>query len=431
MKPRVPLLLLFLLLSSLSYAQTNFKEGFVVTTSEDTLRGFIDYKEWDINPGSISFRASANGGTIQEFNPSNASYFEITGMETFQSYEGPITMNRVDKDNLWYERADTTVMISRIFLRKLQDGPHAALYAYKDGLKTRFFLLEKGENKPKELLYKRYLLATNNAKVVEQRYYVGQLLNVARHHDILSDKLQREIEAAAYKDQDLLRIVSRLNGLSEEEIALNKESKVGSRYFAGFALSRGTMKTYGADHFADADENPASYMPRLAFGLDIFLNRNVQRTFLRLEAGLTNASYSLYKREQTGFTAYNELTYEVTQQTASLSPQIIYNLYNKENFKLYAGGGLVLNYSNYSRNRYRNQYIYPAYNEQRPPFERDNYNELLPFWATYTVRAGVILNKKYEISAVYLAPGTITRYVSKEIKTGSMNVGVNYLFRNK
>lgn len=429
MKLRLPALLLFLLFSSLSFAQTNYKQGFVVTTAGDTLYGFIDYKEWDKNPKVISFRTSANSSATQEFDPNNSSYFEITGMEAYQSYEGPITMDKVDKDDLSYGRADTTVIISRIFLGKRQDGPNALLYSYKDDVKERFFLLEKGESKPQELSYKRYLFATNNAKVVEQRFYVGQLLNVARHQGILTDKLQQEIEATGYKEQDLLRVVNKLNGLNAKEIEQDRKSRQNTRYFAGLALSRGTMKTYGADYFADADENSASYMPRLAFGLDVFLNRNVQRTALRLEAGLTNASYILHKREQSGFKGYNELSYEATQQTASLSPQIIYNLYNKENLQLYAGGGLALNYSNYSRNRYRSQYFNPTYNYERPPSERDSYNELLSFWATYTVRAGVVVNKKYEISAMYLAPGTITRYTSREIKTGSINIGVNYLLR--
>ncbi|MFD3000148.1 hypothetical protein ACFS7Z_07235 [Pontibacter toksunensis] len=431
MKQHFFLLLLLLLLSTLSFAQINYKEGFVVTANGDTLRGFIDYREWDLTPGEVSFRTSATSGTAQVFNPSNTRYFEITGMEAYRSYEGPISMDKVNKDDLTYGKADTITLISRVFLEKRQDGPNVALYSYKDSVKERFFILEKGESRPRELSYKRYLLATNNAKVVEQRYYVGQLLNVARQQGTLTDKLQQEIEATGYKEQDLLRVISKLNGLSNEEIELDRKSRIGTAYFAGLALSRGTIKTYGADHFADADENPASYMPRLAFGLDVFLNKNVQKTFLRLEAGLTNASYSLMKREQTGNTSYHELSYEVTQQTLSLSPQIIYSLYNKENLKVHAGGGLAFNYSNYSRNRYRNQYFSPTYNYQRPPTEKDSYNALLSFWGTYTIRAGVIVNKKYEISAMYLAPGTITKYVSREVKTGSMNLGIYYLFRDR
>ncbi|WP_161888876.1 hypothetical protein [Pontibacter russatus] len=428
MKQLSPLLLLLLLLPAFSFAQTNYKPGLVVTTAGDTLHGLIDYREWDQNPKVISFRASANSGATQEFDPSTSRYFEITGMEVYQSYEGPVSMGRVDKDNLSYKKADTTAIIGRIFLDKRQDGPKAALYSYKDGIKERFFLLEKGENKPQELLYRRYFKATNSAEVVTQRFYVGQLLNVARHKAILTEKLQREIESAAYKEQDLLRVIGKLNGLSVDEVETARKSKIATNFFAGIAFSRGTIAIYGQDHFADADENTASYMPRVAFGLDTYLNENVQKLVLRLEGSLTNANHRVRKTQQTGGGGYDELIYKVVQQTASLSPQIIYNLYNKESLKFYLGAGLALNYSHYSQNNYQRQHFYGT--QAGTVYEKEAYKVLLPVWSSYTVRAGVVLNRKYEISAMYLAPGTITRYTSSEVATGSTNVGVNYLFRD-
>lgn len=428
MKLRLPALLLFLLFSSLSFAQTNYKQGFVVTTAGDTLHGFIDYKEWDQNPKVISFRTSANSDATQEFDPNNSSYFEITGMEAYQSYEGPITMDKVDKDDLSYGRADTTVITSRIFLWKRQDGPNAVLYSYKDGVKERFFLLEQGEDKPQELLYRRYFKATNSIEVVTQRFYVGQLLNVARHQGILTDKLQREIESAAYTEQDLHKVIGKLNGRSGDEIETDRKSRITSDFFAGVALSRGTLAVYGQDHFADADENTASYMPRVAFGLDTYLNGNVQKLVLRLEGSLTNANHRVRKTQQTGGGGYDELVYNVVQQTASLSPQIIYNLYNKENLKFYLGAGLAFNYSHYSQNNYQRQHFYGT--QAGTVYEREAYKVLLPVWSSYTIRAGVVLNRKYEISAMYLAPGTITRYTSSEVATGSTNIGINYLFRD-
>jgi len=46
MKHLVKLLLIFILLPFISTAQTNYKPGYVVTLTGDTLHGFIDYKEW-------------------------------------------------------------------------------------------------------------------------------------------------------------------------------------------------------------------------------------------------------------------------------------------------------------------------------------------------------------------------------------------------
>ena len=45
------------LLPLLSIAQANYKSGYVVTLKGDTLRGYINYKEWGRNPKDIDFKA--------------------------------------------------------------------------------------------------------------------------------------------------------------------------------------------------------------------------------------------------------------------------------------------------------------------------------------------------------------------------------------
>jgi len=49
-------LLLLLLFPFFASAQSNYKPGYVVTLPDDTIHGFIDYKEWDKNPEKISFK---------------------------------------------------------------------------------------------------------------------------------------------------------------------------------------------------------------------------------------------------------------------------------------------------------------------------------------------------------------------------------------
>ena len=430
MKLLTSVLYLFLLLPLLSAAQSNYKPGLVVTTQGDTLKGFINYREWDLAPKTITFQTSENSGKIQEFNATNTSYFEVTGMEAYSGYETSISMDRVDVGSLSVGSPNISPTTEYVFLKRLQDGAKVSLYSYKDNIKERFFILENGEDKPQELLYRRYYDTRNSNRIITQYGYVGQFINVARRYGLLTDKLQRKIEDAAYKEQDLLRIVSQLNGLSEEEAELGKQGKISIRLFAGLALSRGTMEVKVKNPFADSDENPASYMPRLAFGADVFLNRNVQQLVFRLEAGLTNASYQMKKKEISGGgTSYYELTYDVAQLTASVTPQVIYNLYNRDNLKLYLGGGYAFNFSNYSKNIYRRKYIDPTI-DLETLYETDNYMVLTSSWSTYMLRAGVVLNRKYELSAMYLAPSPITKYANYEVATGTFNVGINYLFRD-
>lgn len=271
MKLRVPVLLLLFLLPSLAFAQANYKPGLVVTSSGDTLSGFINYREWDLAPKTVSFQTSDNSGKVQELNAANTRYFEVTGLEAYRGFEVLISTDRVDVGSLSHGSPESSPSTEHVFLKVLQDGTKVSLYSYKDNIKERFFIMEKGEAKPQELLYRRYYDKRNSTRIITQHAYVGQLLNVARHLNVLSDKLQREIEAAAYKEKDILQVVSKLNGLSDREVELDKQGKMGFRLFTGLALSRSTVEVKGQNTFADADENPASYMPRLAFGADAFL----------------------------------------------------------------------------------------------------------------------------------------------------------------
>ncbi|TSD63509.1 hypothetical protein FFF34_018125 [Inquilinus sp. KBS0705] len=95
MKP-LRLLAAMLLLPLLSIAQSNFKPGYVVTLKGDTIQGFFDYRGWDSNPRKVKFKTDLNAA-VQELTPANTLYFDINGLEAYQHYEGPITLDWMPK----------------------------------------------------------------------------------------------------------------------------------------------------------------------------------------------------------------------------------------------------------------------------------------------------------------------------------------------
>jgi hypothetical protein len=52
MKEIIKIVLAFLLLPVLASAQSNYKAGYVINLKGDTLKGFINYKEWNQNPST-------------------------------------------------------------------------------------------------------------------------------------------------------------------------------------------------------------------------------------------------------------------------------------------------------------------------------------------------------------------------------------------
>ncbi|MCC9137003.1 hypothetical protein ACFSKU_05555 [Pontibacter silvestris] len=407
-------------------AQSNYKPGYVVTTAGDTLNGFIDYKEWVQNPASISFSPAEEGGAKQVFDATTASYFEINAMEAYQRYEGPVTMNPVKLEELNHT-STTEVDTMTVFLKLREKGKNMNFLSYTDKLKTRYFVQENNGGEPVELYYRRYYSsASGHAQLMTQKIYIGQLVVLAAKYGVPG--LKRAIEKADYKDYDLNDIVSLLNGSTTSEIAAANKQIKNSRFYAGIALSRNVAVIEGKHPMSNVDKNSARFSPRITAGVDIFVNRHVQKMLLRIEATAATASSTLAKKESFYSSGSTSYTYKVSQQSIGLGPQLIYNLYNKDNFKLYVGLGAGIYYSHISDNTYTRQHENPSVSYEYKPTIYEDYFDIKPFWVAYTLRSGIILNKKYELSAIYMPPATVTQYVNYALRFSAATLGVNYLF---
>src|ERR1700754_3018582 len=93
-------LLAFILLPFFSIAQSNYKSGFVVNLKGDTLHGFIDYKEWDNNPGDITFKKDLKGDKSANYSTKDAAAFTITGLEQYKRYILPISTDQIEISKL-------------------------------------------------------------------------------------------------------------------------------------------------------------------------------------------------------------------------------------------------------------------------------------------------------------------------------------------
>src|SRR5437879_2810355 len=131
-------ILLLLTLPAFLFAQSNYHEGYVLKNTGDTLKGYIDYREWAQNPKSIDFKITKGDDQPLKFTPANIKGFQITGMETYISYTGMISMDGTRFLDLSVG-LDTTKQQSSIFLKQLATGDHATLFYNNDNKKDRFF----------------------------------------------------------------------------------------------------------------------------------------------------------------------------------------------------------------------------------------------------------------------------------------------------
>ena len=121
MKKFCTVLSCFLFLPFFLFAQSNYKNGYIITLQGDTLKGFIDYQEWIKNPIAINFKSALQEKTVQEFTPATIKYFAIGNMEAYERYEGKIRLNRIEINKL-ATGVDTSTAKRTVFLRVLAQG---------------------------------------------------------------------------------------------------------------------------------------------------------------------------------------------------------------------------------------------------------------------------------------------------------------------
>jgi len=164
MKKRLPVVVVFLLFSVVSYSQNNFVEGYVVT-SRDTLRGFIFDKQLDKETRRVQFKSSLSSTSATEYKPLDIIGFYVAPYGEFYLGQAididvkPVRQGMLESNPAARFKKDT------VFLKQLARGK-ANLYFFRDSEKSHFFLQK--ENGPvKELLYIVYQTGDVTSKKAE------------------------------------------------------------------------------------------------------------------------------------------------------------------------------------------------------------------------------------------------------------------------
>jgi len=414
---KYPGFLLACLIPLILSAQKNFQPGYVVTLKGDTVRGFIDYKEWNFTPTSILFKSSDNNSDQKEYTVSDLSFFQITGKEAYRRFIVKISLHQAELNNIGGR--DTSWKTDTVFLKVLYTGK-VSLFSYEDKIKERFYILEEGMGQPEELVLREYIKA-GSMSLVSENIYKDQLKAIMYAMNRYSDDLSSRIEEAAYGIRDLRKIVQLLNKGNGKELA--SEEKSHSSWFAGIGLQRDNFSFEGQHFFADDATNTSlSWLPKISGGLDLFVNPNVGKLFFRLEAGFQ------VNKSKISLVNWNKArTYELASSTVSLLPQVNYTLYNTPKLKIPAGIGLSYNLMMYSENQYKE--LSPSGDEVYG--QNDSFLELKKGILTLMAHASVVFNNKIEASFLYRPSASFTKYRAYSLGGSNMQLQVYYLFRTK
>ena len=221
-------LLALFLVPFCAMSQSNFQPGLIVNLKGDTVRGTIDFRDWENSPKSILFKADG-AAEAQKFNAGHITFFSVNvgHLEAFESYVGQISTDNTDINRLSIGK-DSSTRIDTIFLRVLQDGKRLKLLTYTDAQKTRFFIAENFSDRPVELTYRIYWNsqeANGTDRTTYETAFKGQLYDEAMKASVMTPSLKTYISKAEYRVEDIVHITSIINGISSSDLSKNNQSK--------------------------------------------------------------------------------------------------------------------------------------------------------------------------------------------------------------
>ncbi|TSD63511.1 hypothetical protein FFF34_018135 [Inquilinus sp. KBS0705] len=420
MKKLYKLLLAVLLLPAIAFAQSNFKPGYIVTLKGDTIRGMVDYQEWDNNPGAINFKTA--DAKINKYTPATISYFSIDNREEYQKYTGPISRDETYENRVLAGR-DTSFFVGDVFLKVLQKGKTINFYEYTDAIKSRFFYNDHSDNTYHELVYRVYynpdVVDRFKGRTVNENTYLQQLTSIALKAGVMDDKLQSMMEDANYNKIVLLKIASKMNGLSNADLRKKINSDDASNFdvYAGVAASISKITPVDL-YLANGGKPYSSVLPKALVGFNVYANPNTRRVVVTLELSVTLGKYeSIYDNK---IYPYKGIHYGYNQVIVSATPQVSYNFYNADNFKVFATFGFDISHYSYTNHIYEEQDGSEA-NYGRNPFQ------FYQFINSPAYKLGVLVNKRVQVYAYHVQGGYINYDSSFDQKQSTYQIGLNYI----
>jgi len=224
------------------YSQSNFETGYVIDIQKDTIKGFIDYRNWNITPKEIVFKTATDSKStiytptdILSFNVAGERY--VSGIVTID--EGPFRDNELTESEMPQYRTDT------VFLQVLLDG-NKSLYSLKDeNLKMHYFIGQNGAFNT--LFFKKYLQNVSGATFVKtNEKFKGQLM--VYFQDCPS--IQKNISYINYNQNDLINLFNEYYNCTQNTILYKSKLikfKSEAGFFAGLSLTK--LNFEGDDFF--------------------------------------------------------------------------------------------------------------------------------------------------------------------------------------
>lgn len=309
------LLLILTSVLNLTYAQSlksqsNYLDGSIIDLEGDTIKGLINYLNWDKNPDFIEFMKIGDSHAriltpllIKEFHVAD----EIYESATIEVDESSYKIEDLDYDPKLKLKERT------VFLQVIFRGSKSLCYYKDDDSKEHFFI---GAGLGYELLvYKTYLKKVDNyTNVIENKKYAGQLVLYLDN----CPALKNEIARCEYDKKNLSALFDKYYECIEEKESHKKQKdkvKVNAGVFVGMSyatISCGANDLYASNYtkFLRAEYDWSLNLSG-GISIDFILPRNLGRWSINNEFIYT--SYNITGKYEYYFYNENEYKYNIIE----------------------------------------------------------------------------------------------------------------------
>jgi len=296
MKNDVKVLLLgltgILCLFSTARSQQNFKPGYVITSSNDSLKGSVDFREWGYNPARITFRNAA--GQTQVFSPADIREFGIPPRDFYVSRKVSLDLSSFKIDDLMSYKEPRSAKDTLLFLTVIVKS-RTSLFFIKDMNDREHFYIEKENRIPEELILKKNIKKASEGIVEEKSYIVTTEIFKGQLILLFADcpALKEDIDGSEYKTASLRSLIIRYNKCQPGGTVqfVKKPEKIRARFGLLAGLQMSHLKFTGSAN----EDLPAIHFPSCSSftgGVSLYLVMPRERAQYILLNELVYQSYS-------------------------------------------------------------------------------------------------------------------------------------------
>jgi len=244
------LILIILLFSArTANSQENFIPGSVLTLSNDTLKGLLDYRDWELNPAKIRFKNSS--GEIKTFKPYGIKAFWVSKDVVFLSKRLAMDVSNYRVEDLVLDDSVMIVRDTTVFVRVIVGG-RLSLYYMKDAKEKEHFWFQNKSDSIFEMRITRRMVKTQGVAYRSDRALASLNLFQLILPGIVSDcpAMAEKVKTTAFSMKDFMRVAEQYNdcitGVKTSTVMQTNKVKLTFGLIAG--ASTVNLKFYGADN---------------------------------------------------------------------------------------------------------------------------------------------------------------------------------------